>query len=175
MTEIGIAARDWAEKYDGELTKDALAEAVQAGINMAQTTMANTPCGLIENYPFKCDLLNDARRLMTLALDFWSAPGIDMPDVDTFDEMVRYMEATGEPYGCKWDKEGNYLGEPITPVGLTTESFEARRIPCPVCKGDLKGHEHECPHCGGCACSQCGRPHQLVRPGKTQPDCECDD
>jgi hypothetical protein len=70
--------------------------------------------------------VNEARRLMTLALDFWSAPGIDMPSVDTFDDMVRFLEMTGDPFKCKWDEEGNYIGDPTRPVGLTSEEHEDR-------------------------------------------------
>ena len=117
---------------------------------------------------------------MTLALDFWSAPGIDMPDIDTFDGMVTFLEDTGEEYQCKWDDDGNYIGEPTKPVGMTVEEHDRREgelhtmSACPVCGEPVVGYE-VCSHCGGCSCPTCEEPHQLVRPGKTQPNCECDD
>lgn len=70
--------------------------------------------------------IDEARRLVTLAMDFWSAPGIDMPDIDTFSDMETFLEETGEPYQCKWDENGDYIGEPTKPVGMTVEDHDAR-------------------------------------------------
>jgi hypothetical protein len=67
----------------------------------------------------------EAVRLIKLALDFWSAPGIDMPDIDTFSDMDAFV---GEEWECKWDEDGNYLGDPIKPVGLTGEEHENREM-----------------------------------------------
>ena len=54
------------------------------------------------------------KSLITRALDFWSAEGIDMPDIDLFDEMVRAVDYKGEVH------------QDFKPVGLTNEEFEAR-------------------------------------------------
>jgi hypothetical protein len=70
--------------------------------------------------------IKEARRLMRLALDFWSAPGIDMPEIGTFDGMVAFLENTGEPYKEKYDDMGRYIGDTMKPIGMTREEFEAR-------------------------------------------------
>lgn len=97
--------------------------------------------------------IEEARRLIELALDFWSAPGIDMPDIDTFDGMVRFMMETGKPYRSKWDEDGNYIGEPTKPVGMTVEEFDKREVgrmetmsACERCGKPVVGYQG-CPHC----------------------------
>ena len=62
----------------------------------------------------------EAKRLMALALDFWSAPGIDMPDIDTFDAMVKFLGEEWAPRHDDGDDDG------IKPVGLLSEQFEVR-------------------------------------------------
>jgi len=64
-----------------------------------------------------------AKKLMTLALDFWTAPGIDMPDMDTFDAMVRFI---GKGYTDKWESDV-FIGEPYKPVGMAPDEFLLRR------------------------------------------------
>ena len=71
--------------------------------------------------------MKEAESLIGLALDFWSAPGIDMPSVDTFDDMAKFM---GKRWKCRWDDDGNYLGEPIKPVGMSAEEHDAREKFC---------------------------------------------
>jgi len=72
--------------------------------------------------------IEESRRLMTLALDFWAAPGIDMPDIDTFNDMVVFLEETGEPWVPK--------GEPYKPVGMTTEEHDRRELIQAISKRD---------------------------------------
>lgn len=67
--------------------------------------------------------LKEARRLMALALDFWSAPDIDMPDFDTFDGMVRFV---GREWESKWSEDGRYLGQDMKPTGMSWEEFRRR-------------------------------------------------
>ena len=68
--------------------------------------------------------LKEAKELIGLTLDFWSAPGIDMPDVDTFDRMVRFM---GRSWKSPWDAKGLYIGKFYhKPVGMTWEEFVKR-------------------------------------------------
>jgi len=63
-----------------------------------------------------------AKKLMTLALDFWTAPGIDMPDMDTFDAMVRFI---GKGYTDKWESDV-FIGEQYKPVGMAPDEFLLR-------------------------------------------------
>jgi len=46
---------------------------------------------------------------------------------------------------------------------------------CPTCGHPDDFAYGECSHCGGASCPECGEPHQLVRPGKTQPTCQCEE
>jgi hypothetical protein len=45
---------------------------------------------------------------------------------------------------------------------------------CTVCGSKRADQYVYCSDCGGASCGQCGKPHELVRPGKTQPMCDCD-
>lgn len=106
------------------------------------------------------------RRLAARALEFWAAPGIDMPDIDLFDDFVRLA---GDRWTCPW-MDGEYVGPVLKPTGMTPLAFYRRQMAeevyrrqlaetrdwwsiCPVCLGPtLTG---ECSGCGIYFCVGC--------------------
>lgn len=83
----------------------------------------NDECDCAESIELR-EKVEEAERLIALALDFWSAPRIDMPDISTFDDMVTFM---GDKWGCKW-LDGEYVGDPIKPVGMAAEDHYKREL-----------------------------------------------
>lgn len=89
---------------------------------------------------------------------------VQMHDDSTFDEVKQVMAGVAVALGYS-----TRMAEEI----LESVEDVLSESTCRVCYRVTSPGE-ECSHCGGASCYECGKPHELVRPGKTQPTCDCE-